>query len=87
MKKTFSTIAIIVIVILAVLACVLIPLLLGTSKNLLVQDLVAVFKGIPVFLLLVLVMGIIAWAWRYTLGKILILGLIVLGIILGIILG
>ena len=86
MKKTFSTIAMIVIAILVILACILIPLFLGSSKNLLVQDLVAVFKGIPVMIGLVCLIGLIAWMWRYTLGKIIIIGLIVLGIIIGIIL-
>ena len=82
MRKVGAAIFYIVVIILFILALVIVPKIAGNTSNVLVKDLVAILYGIPISLLVVGIMGLIAILWNYTIGKVVLIGAIILIVIL-----
>jgi len=80
MRKVGAAIFYIVVFILFILALVIVPKIAG--NNVLVKDLVAILYGIPISLLVVGLLGLIAILWNYTIGKVVLIGAIILIVIL-----
>ena len=85
MRKTGAVIFFIVVFVLYILALVIVPIIAGTTSNVLAQDLVAILYGIPIALLIIGIIGLIVYLWDYTIGKIVIIGAIVIFVICAII--
>lgn len=82
MRKVGAAIFYIVVIILFILALVIVPKIAGNTSNVLVKDLVAILYGIPISLLVVGILGLIAILWNYTIGKVVLIGAIILIVIL-----
>ena len=75
--KKFREVFIILGVLLLILAIVFIPRLFGAQPNVFSKDLVAIAWGIPISLALIAILGLIARLWDYTIGKIIIVAVII----------